>query len=256
MKKSLPFLLLLFSFFPDRGLYAQIAAETEIQKSVATEAASYYKAAGNQALIFYGKDQPETGSKYLCRKGQKVQENVLGGGENSKGSFAQGELLYDRTTFTPALLRLDLGEDILALSTSDGKCLVGLDPEKVGYADFLGYRIIYVKPGQFKQSDVQETLPAGYYALLYAGDYSVLRKEIFARGSNGLFVNHWLRYYICKNGVAYRVKNKATVFEILDPGLKKELTRYSREAGLDFKRNMEDALVGIVKGYENLIKKQ
>ncbi len=60
-----------------------------------------------------------------------------------------------------------------------------------------------------------------------------------------------VKYYIRKEGVYHTVRSKASVLKVLK-SKKKELARYIKQRKLDFKRAPEEAIVAVVRQYEQL----
>ncbi len=59
-----------------------------------------------------------------------------------------------------------------------------------------------------------------------------------------------VKYYIRKEGVYYTVRSKGSVLKVSSP--KKELARYIKRRKLDFKHAPEEAIVAVVRQYEQL----
>ena len=60
-----------------------------------------------------------------------------------------------------------------------------------------------------------------------------------------------VKYYIRKEGVYYTVRSKGSVLKVLK-SKKKELARYIKRRKLDFKHAPEEAIVAVVRQYEQL----
>ena len=60
-----------------------------------------------------------------------------------------------------------------------------------------------------------------------------------------------VKYYIRKEGVYYTVRSKGSVLKVLK-SKKKELARYIKRRKLDCKHAPEEAIVAVVRQYEQL----
>lgn len=236
--------------------HAQTEARADTQVLINEYAQKYTESAKDFAVIFNGLDQPKLikniKSAYLRKKGYKEYDGWESETYNleslANGAFDEGQLLYDGVLYSKISMRLDLYTNELMVLTPNITYRVVLDPGRVEYADFNGYHVIYISP------DSEIKLQEGYYQQLYAGKSSVLRKESFSLDRQaGRLANWSKRYYICKDGISYRVKNKKAVLKVFKSH-KKELERYIKDMNIDFK-NIESALPVIVEQYDKLTEK-
>lgn len=101
------------------------------------------------------------------------------------------------------------------------------------------------------------TLPEGYYLRLYEGKCTVLGKWscILSKTIKDMKLDdsfdQSVKYYIRKEGVYYTVRSKGSVLKVLK-SKKKELARYIKRRKLDFKHAPEEAIVAVVRQYEQL----
>ncbi len=213
----------------------------------------YLEAADGNAALFSGRVQANmpdnVESIYLSPKGYVQRDNM--GNEmlpqpvTPVESYDSGDIFYDGVLYTGVKMRLDLYRDELVVVPNEIMFFGAvLDPERFGYADLRGYRIIASPSGE---------LPGIYYLQLYDGPHEVLKKERFELDRNqGKFTGRVIRYYIEKDGVWHNVgKRKGRVLRLFrDRG--DELRRFIRSRGIDIRRNTENALVETVKEYERL----
>lgn len=163
-------------------------------------------------------------------------------------SYGKGNLFYDGVLYADLLLRLDLCRDELVVQLPQGVQGIVLDPEKVEWADFFGYRVIYVR-----KNDPEFNLPQGYYLELHSGEHRVLKKETLLFNVTNLnFVNWSSRYYIENNGVFHRVKPaKSSLLRVMKDQ-KRELGKFINPEKENLKTHPESTIVLIVKEYERL----
>lgn len=236
---------------------AQSVSDPDVQAAVDRYAGEYLRTTQNNASIFNGKVQaPMPGgiqSLYLRDRG--FVERDSWGTEISPRpvppteSFAAGDLWYDGVKYTGIKMRLDLYRDEFMVLVSENSLYNAiLDPERFGYADLRGYRVIYIPEGS-----PHFNLPKGYYLRLYEGKHDILRKETFEMSLTQMkLINRPLRFYIEKDG-AYRPvrRNKGSLLRLFRER-RRELDRFIRENGIDVKRNTEESVVRVVQEYERL----
>ncbi|MDR2810632.1 MAG: hypothetical protein LBB84_08800 [Tannerellaceae bacterium] len=164
--------------------------------------------------------------------------------------FTEGALSYGGTCYPGIRMRLDVYHGRLLVSPPGELYEVILPPEQVDYAKLHGYHVFYFYPDSLKDSP-----PAGYYLLLHDGGCRVLSRPVCSmrETSRDGVVTGWFRcstkYYILKDSVYHAVKSKGSVLKLF-PSHRKELSRYIGEHRLNFRRNAEEALVAVVKRYE------
>ncbi len=233
--------------------YAQVTKTEDNDELINQYAQKYIESAKDYAVVFNGLDQPKLinniKSAYLRTKGYKEFDDwgheIFTIESSVNGKFEEGDLLYDGVIYHKIPMRLDLYTDELMVLTPNITYRVVLDPERVGYANFNGYHIVYVP------SDNNLKLPKGYYQQLYSGSTSVFRKESFKYSQQAESLIDWARkYYICKDGISYSVKNKKAVLKVFNSH-KKELDRYIKDTRINF-NDMESALPLVVEQYNKL----
>jgi hypothetical protein len=168
--------------------------------------------------------------------------------------FVKGTLCYNGVLYKDISMRLDMYREELIVRCTDKPFNIVLAHEKVDYAQ-IGESLIlssYDKTWQGR--------PAGkYVVLLYENRHSVLKQyavsyvERIDRITVEASFKIQERYYICKDGVAYPVKNKKTLLAVF-PDRKEELARYIKEHKLNFGKQPAQTVVAIVEQYENLSK--
>lgn len=260
MKTNVTYIIVLIVFFIPINLSAQNEVQDNKSELLNKSIEAYYNFAGANATVYNGKDQTrlprnETG-RYLLEKGKSRFDSYgfeIDGNQSILDTYALGELQYNGSKYPNTHLRLDLYKDELVILSPNKSHHIVLDPRKVEYALFNKYKTIYVGSEELKSKN----LPKGYYQELYGNEkHSVLKKESFGYDKrNYNFTNHNYKYYLIKDGICYRIKNKNS-FVNLFKSHKKALNHYAKSRKLDFRNKMEDALVELVKEYETLTEKE
>jgi hypothetical protein len=219
----------------------------------------YLSSAGSNAALFNGEIQaPLPGgveSLYLRQRGSGERDEA--GRElfprqvSLNESFGVGDILYDGVKYVGVRMRLDLYRDILMASPGDSFIGAILDPSRLGYADLRGYRIIYISADE--PPPYNTDFRPGYYLVLHDGPHEILRKERLEFNlSNYEFTGRTIYYYVEKDGAFHRVRARKGSLLSLLRDRRSELDRFIRAEGIDFRRDMERAIVLVVREYERL----
>lgn len=200
----------------------------------------YASSAAVQAVIYHGKEQlkyPTSIKNHPYLKSEK---------------YVPGDLSFEGILYKGVKMRLDLYKNELLLLSPDNRYNIVLPSDRVDYAEFHGYHIFYRYPDERSGN-----LPEGYYLRLYEGKCTVLGKWscILSKMIKDMRLDESfdqsVRYYILKEGVCYTVRSKGSVLRVLK-SKKKELARYIKRRKLDFKHAPEEAIVAVVRQYEQL----
>jgi len=241
--------------YPENA-HAQTGLQSDLESKIREYSIFFQDSTSSITALFSGKIQPPynrfTESLYLRHRG--FREEDVWGKElfpypiPPNESYAQGNLLYDGIYYTRVYMRLDLVRDELVVRTANNLYGIILDPEKLQYADFHGYRILYIAA-----NDPRYNLPPGYYQLIHDGENRVMKKETFQYNlSEQKFINRSIKYYIEKEGTFHRVKQtKGSILKVLREH-RRELDRMIKGLNLNIRRDMEASIVTIVSEYEQL----
>ena len=200
----------------------------------------YVSSAAGQAVIYHGKEQlkyPTSIRNHPYLKSEK---------------YVPGDLSFEGILYKDVKMRLDLYKNELLLLSPDNRYNIVLPSDRVDYAEFHGYHIFYRYPDERSGN-----LPEGYYLRLYEGKCTVLGKWscILSKTIKDMKLDdsfdQSVKYYIRKEGVYYTVRSKGSVLKVFK-SKKKELARYIKRRKLDFKHAPEEAIVAVVRQYEQL----
>lgn len=225
-----------------RNLYLSILLLLcALQASFAQDPAlDYLVAAGNQAVIYHGKEQ------------LKYPTTIHGHPYLGSEDYAAGELTFEGILYKDVNLRLDVYRNELMLLTKDRRFNIIISADRVNHACFRGYHVYYHYP-----DTLRGTPPEGYYLRLYDGGVTVLEKQVCTlfrtvedMEIKDLFVRS-VKFYVLKEMVYYTVGSKRSVLRLFKDR-KSELARFIRQRHLDFKRMPEQAIVEVVKEFERL----
>ncbi len=229
-----------------------------LPQNIVDYATGYVNEAAGNTNLFYGRNQGELPrnmeSMYLRERNSEKYDGFgleeLPVPVAPHESYSVGTIFHDGVLYPAVTMRLDLYRDEMVVTRPGGFGAYGtvIDPERFGWADLRGYRIIYLPP------PVAGTdLASGYYQQLNEGRHRILKRERFLFDSNNfVFPSRTVHYYIEKDGVFHRVdRSKGSVLRLLRDQ-RRELNRYIRTNGIRVRRDMERAVVDIVAEYERL----
>lgn len=227
--RSFPlFFWLTFSLSVSTILHAQHHTLTELQ----TEKELYLKAAGNQALVFQGKEQLKYPLHYLNHPFYLQQE------------YAAGELWYDGNYYPDVKLRFDTHRHEMVVLSGNPAFNVVLSPERVDSARLFGKTII--------RMDNNEFVKPGYYIVHYRSRSSIIEYK-FAYLQNFVDDNklktrfEFLQtIYIERNGRISPIRNLNSLLRIY-PDRRAEIGRLIRKQGMQFRRQPAETLIEILK---------
>jgi hypothetical protein len=172
---------------------------------------------------------------------------------NTSG-FVSGTIGYNGVLYKDIPMRLDMFREELIVRSTDKPFNIVLEYEKLDYAQIGESTVLssYNKSWQNR--------PSGkYFVLLYENQHTVLKQYVVSYveriNRTGVEASFKIqeRYYICKDGTMYPVKNKKTVLSVF-ADRKEELGKYIREHKLKFGKQPGQAIIAIVEQYENLSK--
>ncbi len=169
--------------------------------------------------------------------------------------WSKGALKYDGKMYEDVSLLYDEARDQLVYLYFDNASAVRLIKDKVEGFSIMGHNFIHLTPDSLHSS----SLAPGFYDELYRGNNSLLAKRTKNIQTNirqsGAEIKVFGRdyYYIRKGDNFYSVSNKKSFMQNLS-NKRKELQQYIRQNGLNFKKDMENAMVKTLAYYHELIK--
>lgn len=208
------------------------------QQSLSDHFTGYMDYAGVRAVIFTGEQQK--GHPYTTNHPYLREQDYTTGG-----------LSYNKVIYSDMQLRYDMSRDELVLRSPDFRNIV-LFPENVDFVDIHGYHMIY-----FRKDSLSGCPDTGYYFVLHSGKYKLLMKQVnvLQQKTNQREIEQYysssVTYYLLKDDVYYRIRNKKALLEALGSH-KKELQRLFRSHHLKFRKNSEVMVLAAVREYENL----
>jgi len=217
-------------------LFAQVIDRQQLIDHAAVE---YSQVAGNQLVLFYGREHE--GHSPL----------ILNHPYFTDAQFAKARLSYCDIVYPEVLLRLDLNRNELVVQLPGYRNIV-LFPENVNFAELYGKTIIY-----FRRDSLPGCPSTGYYILLHSGKCKVLERnnaELMQNTQSSRFEQRFVlttRFFLYKDDVYYAIRNKRALLKVLYP-YKKELKRFISTNGLYFRSDAEKLLILTVGEYEKL----
>jgi hypothetical protein len=204
----------------------------------------YLLRSGAEAVVYSGKVE----SPYPGMTGHPYMDT---------DEYREGTLWFDQRLYPAVLLRLNTHTDEIALLSPDRSCSVIVPSDRVDRAVLPEYTI--VRHHQADKEDVKQrrALAEGYYAYVHQGKFPVIRREVRYPDQkvNGMQLERTFalqsRTYIYKDGIYHAAGSKGNVLKLFGDR-RRELNRYIRQEGLDFRNNRLGAIVALVRYYESL----
>ena len=213
-----------------------LAQDVVHQQLIDNSAIEYLRIVGNQSVLYYGNEQD-------------VQPRATNQPYLKNNQYVEARLSYRKVIYPKALLRLDLSRDEL-ITLSPGFRHVVLFPENVDFVELHGKHVIY-----FRRDSLPGCPSGGYYFLLHSEECKVLERQtasLILNSSTGEFYYALsTKFYLCKDGVYYNIRNQKGLLKVLSP-YKKELKRYISSHHWRFRRDTEELIAMTVREYENL----
>ena len=165
-------------------------------------------------------------------------------------NHTRGKLCYNRVVYEDILLRIDLFRDEVTVMFPDLPHRIVLDNAKIQYAIVHGATFVVSDSG----SDANQKL----LVLLHNGSIPVFRRyrvtlfeETMSFRSLTRSFKTQMQCAVGIDGEFYTVKNKNALFKLF-PDRKKELNEYAKLHKLNFKKQLEQAVIDLVEYYETL----
>lgn len=170
--------------------------------------------------------------------------------------WEQGNVNFDGHEYDSIYLRYDTYKDQLIIENFN---LNGMPSPIIVYGPKVNFFELFNHHFIRMEKDTITNFKEGYYDLMHQGDsLSVLikrRKEL----TNSTEINTIRemftekdRYFIIKNDLAYQVKSKKSIMKVLEDR-KKEIKKYIKTNGVNFKPVPDQQLVEVVKYYESML---
>jgi hypothetical protein len=161
--------------------------------------------------------------------------------------YVAGTLCYNHVVYSDIFMRFDLYRNELTVSSQHKPFPIVLNNERFNYAVLNGTTLIISK----NDNDSKEQ----FLVLLHDGTFPVVRKykmTIITRESDRKFVSSFQiqnQYAIYIAGIPYPVKNKKSLLKLF-PDKKEELNEFAKQNKLNFKNQIEQSIIALVKHYE------
>jgi hypothetical protein len=229
MKLNRFFSLGLIFSFPLYNYAQQISDSSLCKESVAKIQQIYLTEMGDNAEIYHG-------NEYI-RNGQKANGFPFFESDN----FLDGWISYQGIIYINQKLYYDLVSDELIIPNYTKNTLIVLSSDKVDSFS-IGTHVFIVVRSDTSNPIINE----GYYEPLYSGEPGVYaRREkrlVIGSGSEEAKYIQYNNYFIRYKNIFYNVDGKSSLLEILKDQ-KDVLKKYIRTTKLNFKTNLESALV-------------
>ena len=230
--------VLLFCFII-LGCVRLFAQDTEQRLLIDGSIREYMQIVKDKSTLYYGIEQ----KGYL----RSIHHPYFVSAEYVKARLSYRQIIYPEVS-----LRLDLNRNELVILSPEGQNIV-LFPENVDYAELYGRNVIF-----FRADSMPGCPSSGYYFVLHSGKCTVMEKQSCTTkkkenmsGDIEYSFPLSINYYLYKDGIYHKIKNKKSLLNVLKP-YKKELRRFISSNRLQFRRNAVELLTWTVNEYEKL----
>lgn len=207
---------------------------------LASHVAEYFSDVSDYAIIYTGKEE----IKYPA---YMINHPYLYTSEYKKANLSFDGVLYPNVK-----LRLNLHLEELVVQSEDGRFNVVVPTDCVDFATMDGNYIFYNVP----QTGIKQ-FSKGYYVRFHNGKYPVYKRETCFIQSvikdmkiEASFVRK-NRLYVYKDDVYHMVGSKRAVLKLFSTK-KRELKRFIKEQGLNYKKTPDEFVKRVTLYYETL----
>ena len=165
--------------------------------------------------------------------------------------WQQGNVMYKGRFFHNLPMLYDIATEEVVVRHYGEFFRVRLDREEVGYFSILSHRFFYLTGEDIRGVPII----AGFYDHLYSGNISLfvkrkktIKESFDNREIHREFIQNDL-FFIEKEGAFYPVKTKGSVLKVLKDQ-KREIRRHLKTRKIKFRKNPENAILKIVKFYD------
>lgn len=169
--------------------------------------------------------------------------------------FNKGYIVYNGILYENISLLYDIvKEEVITYAPKTGFA-IRLFNDKISSFRILDHHFVH-----FVKESTTKIIKPGFYNVLYNGTNTLYVKHIkkieedLSSGKLRNFIIESRAYYIKKNKVFYRIKNKKDTLKILSDK-KTEIRQFIRKNNLKLKKNMDVPLAKIVAYYDGLASK-
>jgi len=200
---------------------------------------SYLSKAGNQAIIYSGKEEV------------KYPTHIINHPYVDTKEYRKGNLSFDGIMYPNVRMRLNSHTGELIVINPDSRYNLVVPTDRVDYATIDSLYIFYLQP------DNEYNLREGYYVRLRNGKHPVLKRQTSFLKSRTkdleLEVSFDIqkRFYVLKDGVYTQVNSQRGILKLFKSH-KKELKQYIKQHEINFRESPEKAILAITEQYEIL----
>jgi hypothetical protein len=173
---------------------------------------------------------------------------------DNNSNWESGSLTYDGVVSNQVKLLYDVYLDRVAVLLYDNYSMFSVLPEKlerfsIGEKQFMNIGI----------EQASAALKPGIYGILFQKKVTVLEKQVKTlqpiAGTTGI-PEHYFKsstsFFIIKEGLSYPVNSKNALLDVLKDK-RKELKQYIDDNNINFRKNLELAILLVVAEYDHLI---
>ncbi len=228
-----------------------IISSATLAQSSSSDSLSYEKALYNTIALFRNSIK-EKSLLYTGREYIQYGNGIKGHPYFQQDSLQTGTVSYDGVSYPRILLKYDIYQDALIVSDYERSGLIELLREKISWFEISAHHFVYLSsPKEINK------ISSGFYELLLSHPLST----IYARRSKQVpaapksdeqqqFAEKNV-YYIMVNNAYFEINNKESLLRVLKDK-KDALKNYIKENNLNFKKDLEKAIINTTAHYHSL----
>lgn len=203
-------------------------------------AGSYLAHYGNQAALYYGREQ------------LKYPLTISGHPYWGQSNYVKAKLLYNDILYDDVLVKIDMYRKELIVQSPNPPYNVVLENSRIGYIRINDTTIVYLNAQISKKQKPQ----GNFFIIHKGGKFQVLERQtvqLTEEKDNTRIQQSFVRksdYFVYDGNAYYKLKNKTSLKKIFKN--KKDLiSKYVHEHKPDFKTHTGEAFSAVIKFIEN-----
>jgi len=164
-------------------------------------------------------------------------------------ALEEGSVQYDGILYTHVPMWYDIVKDELVIEHFHKYYKIRLISERISQFTLLNHTFVRIVAGN--QSDIR----TGFYEKLYDGHVKILarRTKILEEEIANQRLKQWFtqknRYYVYQDRAYFQVKNKKGLIRVFEDH-KKEVRKFIQGNGVNFRTDIEQALINVGRFYD------
>jgi hypothetical protein len=204
------------------------------------------------AKHFYFTQRGEESAIYNGLQHDEYAPSIEGHAYFQSPAWQNGWVKYDNMLYENIIMKYDLLKDQLIVAPKDsGEIFIALFSPRVSEFSFNGFHFVRAEKAE------ENALTTGFYQQLVQGKITALAKraKIIEEKVIGTTVTHnfqeEVKYYLCKTGTCYPIKNEKSILEVMNDQ-RKEIQQFLSKNKLNYRKSPERTIREVAEFYNKL----